>query len=74
MTTILIWLGSGFAFAVGVCVGVWLMTVRDRSLKRAGDSAQEATDLLRERNEIGKRQLAALETLAECATQVSESK
>lgn len=25
MTTVLIWLGSGFAFGLGIVVGVWLM-------------------------------------------------
>jgi uncharacterized membrane-anchored protein YhcB (DUF1043 family) len=62
--TILIWLGSGFAFAVGVCLGAFLMRLVWRDRGKAERNLADANDLLRKRNEIGERQAEALETLA----------
>lgn len=61
MLTILIWLGSGFAFAVGIAVGVWMC--RGDGAKQAAH-AMATNSLLQERNKIGERQAAALERLA----------
>ena len=62
--TILIWLGSGFAFAVGVCLGAFLMRLVWRDRGKAERNLDDANDLLRKRNEIGERQAEALEVIA----------
>lgn len=49
--TILIWLGSGFAFAVGVALGVFVMRQRDST---------EMADLMRERNELDRQKIEAM--------------
>ena len=61
MIDILIWLGSGFAFALGICVGAWAMRA---TFPKDSRNLDNANDLLRERNEIGRRQVAALERIA----------
>lgn len=58
--TILIWFGSGFAFSVGIFIGACLMALAARDQKGCDD----ANSLLRLRNEIGERQVAALERIA----------
>lgn len=69
MTTILIWLGSGFAFGVGCIVGAWLMMVKNTRTESAYEKmfAQQevAGELLSVRNEIGLRELRALERIAD---------
>ena len=65
--TILIWLGSGFAFAVGVCLGAFLMARTWRDRVKADKITADVNDLLRERNYIGKLQANALERIAEAA-------
>lgn len=60
--SILIWLGSGFAFAVGVAVGAWCMRAINNAHK--GHDAK-AVVLLRERNEIGEKQVSVLSRIAE---------
>ena len=64
MTTILIWLGSGFAFSAGVCFGAWLMRATWKRPKDVLDVERKATEALLERNEIGREQVAALERIA----------
>ena len=69
MTTIFVWLGSGFAFSVGVCVGAYAMRslVDDRPWKSAIQELQErANELLEERNVIGER-------LAEYMRQIADN-
>jgi uncharacterized membrane-anchored protein YhcB (DUF1043 family) len=63
--TILIWLGSGFAFAVGVIFGIIITGLIWKDRKKADDIAAEVNALLKERNEIGSRQADALERVAD---------
>lgn len=68
METILIWLGSGFAFAIGVCVGAWC------SRRINGNEAErKVNDLLKERNEIGWEQVKSLDRIAEVIERKGES-
>lgn len=63
--TMLSWLGSGFAFAVGLLSGVMLCGFVMRGRGQSPNMTEAATlALLRERNDIGKRQADALETIA----------
>ena len=64
MTTILIWLGSGFAFAAGFMVGIWLMTWKKGNQDAQNDLTADSLVELRRRNEIGLRQAEALERVA----------
>lgn len=61
METVLIWLGSGFAFSFGVYFGAWSCRRRDSELAK---QQSNANDLLLERNVIGLRQAEALEQIA----------
>ena len=63
MTTILIWLGSGFAFAVGVVFGAWLMR-RANGSADAAEVNRKANEALQERNAIGREQVEALKQIA----------
>jgi hypothetical protein len=63
MTTILIWLGSGFAFSVGLITGFIIMGLSYRKRPDLDDS-RKATEALLERNEIGRQQVKALEAIA----------
>jgi hypothetical protein len=60
MLTVLIWLGSGFAFSVGVAVGAWAMSRRAATVANDNTKAEK---LLAERNEIGLRQCKAMESI-----------
>lgn len=64
LLTILVWLGSGFAFAVGVIVGMCIMGRAMSNEKKNNAITDEVNALLRERNAIGERQAAALEQIA----------
>ena len=64
MATILIWLGSGFAFGVGFCIGIWINTLTLKRRKDNDSVVQKANNLLSERNEIGREHLAAFERIA----------
>jgi hypothetical protein len=71
MTTILIWLGSGFAFSLGVMCGIAMFKIAGGNASRdeAYANAQARTlELLEERNEIGRRQVEALDEIAERMT------
>jgi uncharacterized protein YneF (UPF0154 family) len=63
--TILIWLGSGFAFAVGVCLGIWLTARSMRDTHKQDLLNARSIELLEERNKIGKRQAEAMERLGD---------
>ncbi len=69
LSTILIWLGSGFAFAIGVFFGAWLMKSTKADNQHAMDKADmhaaEVNALLAERNSIGIRQAEAMERIAD---------
>jgi len=66
MESLLIWLGSGFAFAVGVFAGVLLMHAPTSSqAKRNAEIAEESINELRRRNVIGGQQVDYLERIAE---------
>lgn len=71
METILIWLGSGFAFASGFAVGVWILR------KSYGENVSERENiinkLLEKRNEIGNLQLSTLERIAEAMKNIADS-
>lgn len=62
---LLIWLGSGFAFAVGVTLGVFLTVQVTKRGDRGERTAEAANLLLRERNVIGERQVQALCRISE---------
>ncbi len=64
--TILIWLGSGFALAVGVFIGATLMCWVANARSKTDETAAESVTLLRERNEIGTRQAELLVRIACC--------
>lgn len=56
---ILTWLGSGFALAVGIGLGVWMM--RRVGPNRAEiERTEKSIELLAERNEIGRQQVGQL--------------
>ncbi len=65
MTTILIWLGSGFAFGSGLLAGLALLPWLNRKTADKNASIQdESLVALQERNAIGWRQVAAMEELS----------
>ena len=70
METILIWLGSGFAFAVGVVFGAFLMRSvlknRSDSTDRQTELMQASADLLKERNDIGRETAATMNKIFYC--------
>ena len=63
MTTILIWLGSGFAFSVGVFCGVAFVSWGAKNQKAAIGPIEKR---LEDRNEIERQQAAYLLRIAEC--------
>lgn len=67
MTTILVWLGSGFAFAVGVCFGADLMRRLASESSTIGiiDIQKRANELLEERISVGERQAEYLRQIAD---------
>lgn len=65
MLTILIWLGSGFAFTVGFGVGVFVVKWVYKKDKSQIDGEQEARRLLSERNKIGLTQVTTLDRIAD---------
>lgn len=73
LLTILVWLGSGFAFSVGVLVGAWLCRLsfsRSTSDRQVQDDSLAA---LRERNEIGREQCDALHRIADSLREQNSS-
>lgn len=65
LTTILIWLGSGFAFAAGFGFGVWfLVRNQDKGL------AKQTLEVLKERNVIGFQQAEQLKRIADIAEEM----
>lgn len=73
---ILIWLGSGFAFSVGICLGAGAMRFLSRH-PRENEAIRVNSDSLKqlsERNEIGREQVKYLGMIAEwVAAQKSRS-
>ena len=66
-TTILIWLGSGFAFAGGIFLAVILMALigpNKDNRKKQDDVNAETIRLLKERNEIDARSHAVLSDIS----------
>lgn len=61
METVVTWFGSGFAFAFGMLCGAALFGLVIGRSKKEGIKAAE---LLEERNEIGREQLALLNRIA----------
>ncbi len=67
MGTILIWLGSGFAFGVGVVCGIAMFKFAGGNSARDEEYAKnqaKTLELLEQRNEIGRRQIEAMEEIA----------
>ena len=64
MGMIVMWLGSGFAFSIGVGVCAWLMR-KTAPNKELADETKKSVVLLEERNTIGLRQFYMLERIAE---------
>lgn len=64
MEMILVWLGSGFALAVGFTTGMIVMAIACRNESATAKMNAASLALLKERNDIGKRQADALESLA----------
>lgn len=67
METIIVWLGSGFAFAIGILAGAMLAGFILRDRRKADEVTEHVNDLLKERNAIGERQVRALERIADSA-------
>ncbi len=63
MTTVLIWLGSGFAFSVGVIVGVKVFVMPSKSDKLRDEYNRESVELMRERNEIDREVVESLDLI-----------
>ncbi len=64
MTTILIWLGSGFAFGSGLLVGLSLLPWLNRKDRDKNETVQvESLAALQERNAIGWQQLTAMQEM-----------
>lgn len=63
--TMLIWLGSGFALAIGFFAGMIVMMFALRTQTKTEQMSAESIALLRERNNIGVRQAIALERIAD---------
>ena len=70
MTTMLIWLGSGFAFAIGFLCGVLVIG----ALTKKQPVVDKATEALLERNQIGLQQAHALEEIADQLTRMNNLK
>lgn len=64
MATILVWLGSGFAFSVGVCFGAWIMRATWKRPNDVVEVERNATAALLARNEIGRQQVEYLRRIA----------
>lgn len=67
MEAILIWLGSGFAFGVGVVCGIAIFKIASGNSARDEEFAKnqaKTLELLEQRNEIGRRQIDAMEEIA----------
>ena len=64
--TFLLWLGSGFAFAVGVCCGVFAIKWASKHPLNdsVDDTNRQSLNALKERNEISREQVEALERIA----------
>ena len=62
METVLIWFGSGFAFAAGVVVGAFLFRTAG---KEQTEVERKVNDLLQERNRIGHEQVLAMSEIAD---------
>lgn len=60
VTTILVWLGSGFAFAFGMAVGAALMRRKPTDYQEVIKKSHRANELLQQRNDIGEQQVQAL--------------
>lgn len=71
MVTILIWLGSGFAFSVGVVVGARIMLMPGKAAQAAMDANEKSIAALLERNKIGSEQLSALERIASSLEEIA---
>lgn len=64
METILIWLGSGFAFAIGFMAGMIVMVLSLKKQTKQETMTAESIALLKQRNEIGERQENHLNRIA----------
>jgi hypothetical protein len=74
MTTILVWLGSGFAFAIGVFCGAWLMKSVHKTPKDVLAGNEKATEALLERNKIGREQVEVLSAIAVTLEEILRAK
>lgn len=68
--TILTWLGSGFAFAAGFFVGIWMMHSRVSSWTK---EESESIKLLRERNEIDRELVEDVSRISESLNAIRDS-
>ena len=64
MGTIFIWLGSGFAFSVGLLAGLCIIPFVMQRKSKADETNEKSLELLKERNEIDRQLLAAVEEIA----------
>lgn len=65
MTTVLIWLGSGFAFGAGTIVGVRLFAVSSKAAMDRAQTERESLEVMRERNAIDREKLDRLTRIAD---------
>lgn len=65
MLTVLIWLGSGFAFAVGFVTGILLCVPSAKRERAKTDEIQrKSLEALLDRNQIGREQLEVWKRIA----------
>jgi len=58
---VLTWLGSGFAFAIGITCGAWMMRAVSKDEHAESKSRMDRSiDLIEERNKIAQQQLDCL--------------
>ena len=67
--TIILWLGSGFAFAGGMFAGMMLMALATGSRSRAEKQTDRTIELMEERNDLDRRKILAMESIAESTAQ-----
>jgi len=61
---VLTWLGSGFAFAIGIACGAWMMRAVSKEEHADSKSRMDRSiDLIAERNEIAQHQLDCLKEI-----------
>ena len=64
MTTVLIWLGSGFAFGAGTIVGMRLFSVPSKVAKDRAQYELDSLTAMQERNALDREKVELIERVA----------